>query len=918
MTHRPRSGPGRFALFISEHFGRIILVAAPIVIFVAIAWACVEGMYRYYQIRVPQMSPVQSLTRTAALTYNAPPIIWNGLLAALDRDAVPQASPLPTFRLRVETGSIEEMAGNLPFSAKQRYYQAELQYPDGTWQRIDYRFRGRSAWHWMPEKPSLRLRLSRDRPLGFRRHVNLTNPEDRAMVSNFMGDELARRLGVLSFDSRFARVFINGLFYGVYQLTLHEDEGFLLAQVRVPGPLYIGDNLQDPWRSETFEVRGDTDVLHGFDPMEKLVGAIYHPLGPERYARLWGILSQKQYAQWMAATNLTGGTHTDSFHNHLYYFDPRMGKLEPAMVDAAGHGMFHYVLGRKQLSQGFEPDPTIPINEPREPLKDSALRDPRFYHARNVALFDAMAGSASAADQHRLLDRVYRDIDPDVYADRRKAGLRATFAGSYRVPYSNAQYEAEKLLLYDWIVGRENFLRGELARTTVSVKVADAGARGKSLVLVRVDGHSAAQFELSSVTPEASADVSFDGSFARTVGDKPLLLYPGLTENNGELHRFVRVYRIPDHVLEPAAQSYLFEVATGDADSLSEALRTAFRNAVTGEDLTPAIQRVRAIDPKAIPYNETSVHAWRFPQEPTGTTVLGPGSVTLSTDLVIGPQQDLIVQPGTRLQLGPGVSIISRGPTHFKGTAAAAVTIERLFPDEPWGSIAVIGSAANGSSFSYVRASGGSSGGQAHRFVAGMVAAYGVSDFRMEESRLGGNVGSDDLLHIVYGNFDLKNMSFVDCFADCIDIDLGVGSIGGAEIRNAGNDGIDLMLSEVSVSDLVVVAAGDKGISIGERSQLTAKNLEISGAVNGVAVKDRSTLDLSTARFSANETAIAVFAKNWRYGGPGRVRARAITFLDNDVSVSVDEGGELLLLGQPLPDRRQGAGLMQTNPGDGS
>jgi hypothetical protein len=128
----------------------------------------------------------------------------------------------------------------------------------------------------------------------------------------------------------------------------------------------------------------------------------------------------------------------------------------------------------------------------------------------------------------------------------------------------------------------------------------------------------------------------------------------------------------------------------------------------------------------------------------------------------------------------------------------------------------------------------------------------------------------------------------------------------------AGNDGIDFMTSASTLRDVRIEGAGDKGLSVGEGSTLSIEGLSVAGAVQGIAVKDASTVKLRNGRLSKNQTAISVFTKNWRYGGPGRLDGEGVSFVDNDVSMSVERGGQVILHGQPLPSRRHGDGAMDT------
>ncbi|MFP6749680.1 MAG: right-handed parallel beta-helix repeat-containing protein [Alphaproteobacteria bacterium] len=467
--------------------------------------------------------------------------------------------------------------------------------------------------------------------------------------------------------------------------------------------------------------------------------------------------------------------------------------------------------------------------------------------------------------------------------------MRPTFAGATRVPYGNSQYEAEKVLLRRWIEGREAFLRERLDATAVTVFVAPDGS--DTSVMIEVEGHATADFNVSALPGAVLADRARDGSFA-VAARGPMLLYPGLREDRGPMHRYVWIYPVPPYYLAAGTQRYLFRVKGAAPAAVSAALGGAFRNAVTGAAIMPAVATSGRIDPDKIVYNTVSQHAWSFPPLATGDIILGPGEVLLTADLNIAEGQRLVVRGGAALRLEPGVSIVSRGQAMFEGTAAAPISITRLDPGAPWGSLVLIGKGAGGSTLRHVRATGGSVGRAGHSRLSGMVSVLGAPGVKIADVEFGQNTLSDDLLHVVYGEVEIKDSVFTDCYADCIDIDYSRATLSNLRIVAAGNDGIDFMTSASTLRDVRIEGAGDKGLSVGEGSTLSIEGLSVAGAVQGIAVKDASTVKLRNGRLSKNQTAISVFAKNWRYGGPGRLDGEGVSFVDNDVSMSVERGGK--------------------------
>ena len=855
----------------------------------------------------------------AGAVYDAALMTVSGLETSVGASEPPVASRLKSVRLRIAKGALDELVSDVPESAKARYHNALLQYPDGNWRRINFRLRGRSNWHFLPDKPSLRLKLRRSDPINLLRHINLINPEDRPMLSNIVADDLARRMGVLAHVSEMVRVFINGRYRGVYQLQTREDEEMLRRNWRLPGPIYLGDFLKVPWRRADFSVAGDAGVLEtlDFDPLEEMLAAVYAAHGPDRYARLWSILDFDKFAALHAATALVGSLHIDVSHNQIFYFDSSTGLLEPMISDANGHGMHNYPRTWRRLVRAEVPDHRMRLNEMNHPLLDAALRDPRFHHRRNQILYAALTGIGSVEAQTELIRAYTRAMDADVYADRHKGALRDSFVGVIRLPYTNRQFEDAKADMLEWVRKRNAFLLDKLGDSRARVVVSGEQRGGRTLFFVEVDGNAAVTFDTGAFEGGLLADRDLDGKPATPVAG-PVLLHPGLSEDpNTYYEHILFLKRWPPHVLAPGVQRYLFaaDAAPGDVARIA---RGAFANSLSGDPVTTEVVTAAALDPASVRANAVSVHPWRFAPEPAGEVVLGPGVVILKDDLIVGPRQSLVVRPGTELRLGPGVSIAARGRVRIVGRADERVRIRRLDPDRAWGAIVVQGQSARDSRIAHAEIAGGSHATLFNVPYSGMVNVHWADGFRLENSTLAGNVISDDTLHVVHSRFSVSDAQFRDCFGDCIDLDYADGSIAGLRIYGAGNDGVDFMTSTVTVRDAAISQAGDKGLSVGELSQVVAEGGAIGHAPIGIAVKDRSTLDLRRFSLASNGIAIDVYKKNWRYGGPGEADIAEIAFEANTLDIRVAKNGRVVIAGEVGALATEGAGEIVFRPPGGA
>lgn len=852
-------------------------------------------------------SPQKIMTVLIGTSLDAADTVRSSILMSFDASVLSPEPKIEEVRLRIEPGSIESMAKNLPVSAKQKYYDGQMLYPDGTWKRVKYRMRGQSLWHWMPEKPSLRVRLRKADPLNLQRHINFVNPEDRAMVSNVLGDEIARNMGVLTHKNKFVRLFINQKFFGVYHQTTREDEEMLRLNRRVPGPIIVGDELSIPWNADDFEYTEPAEPQIKMTPLEQMVSAINSPLNVERYEKLWEAMSFEQLARWDAALKIVGGIHTDTSHNHTYYVDPRLGKLEPILTDVNGHGLMTHPRWLDRHLKPYEGDVKIPLNERLQPLIDAALRDPRFAHRRNEITYAALTGAGSVEEQFKILDRYYAAIDQDVLADRQKAALEGVGTGVARQPYSNSQYLASKDALRQWIKDRNAFLHAELLKTEVAISVAPDNTGG-SLFVVSVFGNSAADFRISDINSYLSADTGLVGKFTR-LQTKTIRLYPGLKEDFDYSYSYIGSAE-DRYYLTAATQRYLFKINSSEPDQLAEILKESFRSSLSGEPISVKIERRESIDPATVLYNPYTVHPWNFKPVGVNDISFGPGTHKITSDIIVGHKQRLLVSAGSHLKLAPNVSIVSRGKVLIEGTKENPVSISRLDPSAAWGGVLIVGETSVGSKISFAEISGGSFAKKGHLISSGMVSIYNSYETQISDSLFSKNILSDDTLHVVYGNVNLLRNRFEDCFGDCIDFDYTRGEVRALTINRAGNDGFDFMTSKAYLTGIKINVAGDKGLSVGEQSEVEATNIQIAQSNIAIAVKDSSQLRLLDSRLSESEVGVDLYKKNWRYGKPGTAFIAATTFSRNQVDVRHEAGSDLTLDKMSNPNTFAGDGTV--------
>jgi hypothetical protein len=619
--------------------------------------------YRFFVLSPPTTLSLQAIT-LAGTGIDAVFHSVNRVRRALEVESLPATSKLRVIELYAKESAFDEMASDPPKSAKRKYYPARLRYPDGELRSISFRFRGRSFWHFHREKPSIRLKLPEGEIWHLQRAINLINPEDRAMMSNPLGEELARALGVLAPKTELVRVMLNGKMLGVYHQTTHEDVFMLRQNRRVDGSFFAGDHLSRKWRASHFKSSNDTHML-SFDPMAKLIEALYSPLSLESLDALWRVLSLRQFAAWQAAMNLAGGVHTDFVHNNLFFYDTALQKLEPVVSDINGHGLQTGPKEGERLNIFRGAHANIPLNERMHPLLDRALRDPRFLHFRNRFLHSAIESFGSAAFQLSKVNLMYESISSDVRADAQKGAIDLAFIGWYRFPYGNRQFDQSVERLRQWILKRETYLKKHLYNTTVAAYVLPVES-DKFSVEIAVSGNSGALFDPQKFTKALEFELPDGSRRAGGILSKPVLLLPGLRAHLDTPHPSLKLNREPEHLLSFAPQYYRLHTTGLTLEELQALLQSGFRSALSQKPLGVEISTLSS--PRSFtPYNEEVIHAWEVFPPGAPVILLGPGRVVLKSNLHIPAGETLTVKAGTSLVLAEGVTVSVQGKTRFLG-----------------------------------------------------------------------------------------------------------------------------------------------------------------------------------------------------------------------------------------------------------
>ena len=811
-------------------------------------------------------------------------------------------SPLPTFALSLSRDHFDALNQQLYGGEKRGYVKGYLQ-KDGTIHEVQVRYRGSKPWHWLGAQKSMKLKLERGDLINGTRVFNLINdPTPFGMEDQIILD-LVRELGLLVPEYQAVRVRLNNSDMGVYRYAAQPVEGLLRRGRRMPGALYSGDTeVVDPQRHvgalffsrdgwQQVAARSDEHDQE-FAPLDRLLAAVQSASFAEFAEYADESIDLQHYALFDALDVVFGGNEHDYFSNHKFYFDPYRGKFEPVAWSF----------------RGFRHEPAFNLID--HPLLIRLKMTPGYLARRDRAIFELLVGQASVPQVRRGTDRLFEemaaDLDTDPYWDAYKLLPRVTRFHRFMVrPMSNSKWLLAARAEIHGYSRRVRYLLDALERPQV-----EASAHFITPTLTRVDlvldGPMAQRLREVAVAGPCDGtftwqpDVNRDGR----VDERDPVVAAGAmgtstaVKTYADLSAGVRLVARSDPnpkrgrtQVEPEPRTYTYLLTSSCAPnqialvldnritgvSSRLALPVLYGEAPAPVDLLPSIHSVPIFAAA-----QRSPHPWDYPPEAVAEMVqLGPGVVAVSGTRIFKPHQSVVIAAGSRIEMGPGASLIFRGRVTAAGTLGRPIDIVAAKPDQPFGGIAIQGPATAGSSIKHLRVEGGTRVGDIGVDYPSLFSIYDTRDIEIEGVSFSGIQEAEDVLHATYvHNLHLHEIEIVKAPIDGIDLEFTDGEIRGIRIIGAGDDCLDLMGVNLRMADSVLQGCTNNAVSAGEESDVSAHGLFISDSKTGVLAKNDSHVRISRSLIYGTATVLKTKGRDIHYAGNSSIGASDLFVAD--------------------------------------
>jgi parallel beta-helix repeat protein len=749
------------------------------------------------------------------------------------------------------------------------WFDAELR-QGAVLSKAKVRKRGDNSVHWTTPKRSFTLRTELETTFNGFRTVALSAKD---VLPSFLANRLAEEAGLFTPHTEISPVYLNDRFYGLFRMVEAIDESFLRRFDRLPGNVFRGETAE---RGEAFKhqprnlfwnpyiwdlaARNSRAASSGDAGLRALLAWV-NSTSLEEHRAIDRLMRREDLSRLLALMLIVGDPyHMDDVHNQFWYEDPWSGYLHPVAWDLR----------------------LLPLDQPPMQLNSvfrAALRDPLVLDGVLRDLRELIHDRRFASLGDSLVRAVYRRYQPYFRYEYARGGLipeigtpDEVVATLHRNVALLSRWLEDGRVAYQGTTGADGVLiidletRGMAGARLTGLLAGTTGAAPTLYADRNLNGRLDRDDERLALVPEPTA-----GGVRYRLAE-PLVLVPGWNTRGKGASEGRRHYRL---------------FLTGGASTVVPELRRRFTDAAVEPERWGREGLILPAD---------GWHPWQLMPR-SGRVHRLSGLVRLSENLVIPPEDTLIVAPGTTLQLGPDVSVIVYGQLRAVGTAERPITVEPAVAGRPWGTFALQGERSNGSRFGYFRARAGGGAVIGEVEYTGAVSVQYAHRITIEHLEVTDNMRSDDAFHAYHATVTLTDCVFRNTIGDAIDFDFSGGRIQRCRFDQAGNDGIDLMTSNPLIADNDIRNSGDKGISVGEDSHPLVFNNLIRGNVRGVEVKDHSEPLLLNNSITDNGVGLRVRRKNPRYGGGGWPKLVNTRFTGNRQVIDRDEFSRITMLG---------------------
>lgn len=235
----------------------------------------------------------------------------------------------------------------------------------------------------------------------------------------------------------------------------------------------------------------------------------------------------------------------------------------------------------------------------------------------------------------------------------------------------------------------------------------------------------------------------------------------------------------------------------------------------------------------------------------------------------------VVLEPGVKLSLAADVSVLIRGPLVAEGTENNKIIVKSLDAEKPFGTFSIYPKNKNSKvKLKNFEINGGNEAIIDGVYFSGQMSIHAANVFIDNSSFI--NSKSDDGINIKYSTVEIKNSKFMNNIGDGIDLDYCRGTFINNKLifenyeglNNIETDGLDISGSDIRIKENIFENFSDKGISVGEKSYPLISMNTFNNNNMALAIKDGSIAKVEKNIFNNNNENISMYIKKKLYEAP--------------------------------------------------
>ena len=279
-------------------------------------------------VRYPPLDQLRNITKVLDVFY----IPW-----------VYPKPDLPHYRLNVKPEEFKKLTDSLPpaytftiYSRSQQVSVPATFSAAGQVYSVNLRIHGDLYHHWSGSKRSLRVKFT-DQPFQGYREISLILPETRDFLTESLASYRAQKLNLITLDSWFATLEINGAAQGVYFVQEHWTKDILEKNQRPPNADLFGElDLENVWAWPQLFQRLDAWKKYAknsaapkdYAAIQELLSLIKLEEETGPLERAQSLIDLESFSRWQAHSMLFPSYHQDNGHNMRLFFNRESGLFE--------------------------------------------------------------------------------------------------------------------------------------------------------------------------------------------------------------------------------------------------------------------------------------------------------------------------------------------------------------------------------------------------------------------------------------------------------------------------------------------------------------------------------------------------------------------------------------------------------------